>query len=135
MPFRLSLISCMAHSLLIRQFCQIMVNLNYAQVYQVYICTYPKLGYNPNLIIQETNTMLKLIFLAVLIWLAIYLIKRLINPITKDKAHGTHSGRGENRQESAENMVQCATCHVHLPRSEAFLVDGQFYCCQEHVKK
>lgn len=78
--------------------------------------------------------MWKLIFLGVLIWLAIYLIKRLINPAAKHGEHSPDSGQGKNPQESAENMVQCATCHVHLPRSEAFLVNGHFYCCQEHIE-
>ncbi|MDO9389210.1 MAG: PP0621 family protein [Methylotenera sp.] len=33
----------------------------------------------------------------------------------------------------AENMVQCATCKVHLPRSEAFLVNSNFYCSKAHI--
>lgn len=79
--------------------------------------------------------MWKLIFLAVLIWLAIYLIKRLINPVATDKGQGTDSDHAENLEQSAENMVQCVTCRVHLPRSEAFLVNGEFYCCREHINK
>lgn len=79
--------------------------------------------------------MWKLIFLGLLIWLAIYLIKRLNRPVAKDQAQSPESGHEEATQKSAENMVQCSTCHVHLPRSEAFLVNDQFYCCQEHVKK
>ncbi len=37
--------------------------------------------------------------------------------------------------DAIEDMVQCATCAVHLPRSEAFLVGGIFYCSQSHIKK
>jgi len=33
-----------------------------------------------------------------------------------------------------ENMVECDQCHVHLPRSEAFLVEGKFYCSKAHIK-
>jgi formylmethanofuran dehydrogenase subunit E len=33
-----------------------------------------------------------------------------------------------------ENMVECNKCHVHLPRSEAFFVDGKFYCTKAHIK-
>ena len=37
--------------------------------------------------------------------------------------------------DAIEDMVQCATCAVHLPRSEAFLVGGIFYCSQSHIKR
>ncbi len=32
----------------------------------------------------------------------------------------------------AEDMVRCKVCGVNLPRSEALLSKGQFYCCDEH---
>lgn len=32
----------------------------------------------------------------------------------------------------AEDMVRCKVCGVHLPRSEALLSKGRFYCCDEH---
>jgi uncharacterized protein len=31
-----------------------------------------------------------------------------------------------------EDMVRCAVCGVHLPRSESFTSRGQFYCSDEH---
>ena len=31
-----------------------------------------------------------------------------------------------------EDMVRCAVCGVHLPRSESFTSHGQFYCTDEH---
>jgi len=31
-----------------------------------------------------------------------------------------------------ENMVQCARCGVHLPRSESVTTQGRFYCSQDH---
>ncbi len=31
-----------------------------------------------------------------------------------------------------ENMVQCAQCGVHLPRSESLTVDGRAYCSADH---
>lgn len=78
--------------------------------------------------------MWKLIFLGLLIWLVIYIIKRTIGPSTKHTARpDTPEGKNEE-QEPIESMVQCATCQVHLPRSEAFLVNGNFYCSQAHIK-
>jgi uncharacterized protein len=34
---------------------------------------------------------------------------------------------------SAERMVQCIQCGVHLPEGEAIGAEGQFYCCDEHL--
>lgn len=33
---------------------------------------------------------------------------------------------------SPEDMVRCAQCGVHLPKSESVLSGGQFYCSQAH---
>jgi uncharacterized protein len=33
-----------------------------------------------------------------------------------------------------EDMVRCAVCKVHLPRSESFVSRGEFYCSDEHLK-
>jgi uncharacterized protein len=34
----------------------------------------------------------------------------------------------------AENMVPCARCGVHLPRSESVTTQGRFYCSPEHLR-
>ena len=31
-----------------------------------------------------------------------------------------------------EDMVRCAQCSVHLPKSESILSGGEFFCSQEH---
>jgi uncharacterized protein len=31
-----------------------------------------------------------------------------------------------------EDMVRCAVCGVHLPRSESFISKGKFFCTDEH---
>ena len=36
---------------------------------------------------------------------------------------------------SPEDMVRCAVCAVNLPRSEALLSRGKFYCCDEHRRR
>lgn len=78
--------------------------------------------------------MWKLIFLGLLIWLVIYIMKRAIRPAVKDTEHSDEPDSKKEHQAPIENMVQCTTCHVHLPRSEAFLVNGNFYCCQAHIE-
>ncbi len=35
-------------------------------------------------------------------------------------------------EKSPEDMVRCTVCKVNLPRSEALLSQGKFYCCDEH---
>ena len=35
----------------------------------------------------------------------------------------------------AEDMVRCAQCGVHLPRSESILAGGNFYCSDEHRRQ
>jgi len=34
-----------------------------------------------------------------------------------------------------ENMVQCARCGVHLPRSESVTTQGRFFCTPEHQRE
>ncbi len=34
----------------------------------------------------------------------------------------------------AEDMVRCAECGVHLPKSESFLVGGKYYCSEAHSR-
>lgn len=74
--------------------------------------------------------MWKLIFIGLAIWIAFHLIKRSMgqSPLqNSDKANAQN-------KDTTEDMVECATCAVHLPRSEAFLVAGCFYCCKDHIK-
>lgn len=72
--------------------------------------------------------MWKLIFLALTIWFAVLLVKRIM------RANQNHpSDAANSKEDNIENMVQCNTCHVHLPRSEAFLVNGKFYCSKSHI--
>ena len=41
---------------------------------------------------------------------------------------------GEAPPASEENMVQCANCGVHLPRSEGIAARGRYYCSPEHQR-
>jgi uncharacterized protein len=36
---------------------------------------------------------------------------------------------------TAESMVRCADCGVHLPRGESLMVRDQYYCCAEHQRR
>jgi formylmethanofuran dehydrogenase subunit E len=73
--------------------------------------------------------MWKLIFWGIVIWLIIKLTKYAL------KANQNNSPEVKSSEEAnIENMVECDQCHVHLPRSEAFLVNGKFYCTKAHIK-
>jgi uncharacterized protein len=39
---------------------------------------------------------------------------------------------GQPGKSALEDMVRCARCGVHLPKSEGFLSQGSFYCSDEH---
>ncbi len=34
-----------------------------------------------------------------------------------------------------EDMVRCAHCGVHLPRSESITTQGKFFCTREHERE
>ena len=38
-------------------------------------------------------------------------------------------------EKAPEDMVRCEVCGVNLPRSEAILSQGRFYCCDEHRRR
>lgn len=37
-------------------------------------------------------------------------------------------------ERGSEDMVKCAQCGVNLPRSEAILSQGEFFCTTEHQR-
>lgn len=41
----------------------------------------------------------------------------------------------DGKEKLPEDMVRCAVCQVNLPRSEALLSRGKFYCCDEHRRR
>lgn len=77
--------------------------------------------------------MWKLIFLVLIVWLVITITKRMLANPDSTKPNNSPAAENDVSHHHAESMVQCNTCQVHLPRSEAFLVDGKFYCSQAHI--
>lgn len=68
--------------------------------------------------------MSKIITVLLLVILGVYLFKRMA---AKRKREDDAS-----EQRPVEDMVKCRTCGVNMPRSEAILSQGRFYCCDEH---
>jgi uncharacterized protein len=65
--------------------------------------------------------MTRLIFLAVAIALVYWLLRSFRNKTDI-----------ENPSSSSEDMVSCARCGVHLPRSECIKEGDNCYCCEAH---
>jgi len=68
----------------------------------------------------------RLIFIAIVVWLAIYAVRRILSYLTPPK----NTSAGET-----QNMVRCAQCGLHLPESEALSYQGKYFCCREHRRQ
>lgn len=85
--------------------------------------------------------MWKLIFIGLIVWFAIHFLKKIMRQSDTSDANNANTqatsaqNKGKVEDSEGEDMVRCATCAVHLPRSEAFLVNGNFYCSLSHIKK
>lgn len=77
--------------------------------------------------------MWRLILLGIIVYLLIVAFKRGALG-KKHDANNIKKGAPSSENE-IENMVKCAACDVHLPRSEAYLVNGDFYCSKSHIPK
>jgi uncharacterized protein len=55
------------------------------------------------------------------------------------KSMGRKKDQGGSKPDSksgrAEDMVRCQVCGVNLPRSEALMSRGRFYCSDQHRLK
>lgn len=71
--------------------------------------------------------MVKLLFFA-LVALAAWQVFRRIN------RSETPTSLNAAKTSAGEDMVRCAHCGVHLPRSEAVMSNGEFFCSAEHMK-
>jgi len=69
--------------------------------------------------------MIKLLLLAFGVWLIYTIIKKYGKSVDADEQSMPPSP-------VEEDMVRCVQCGVHLPRSEAMLVRGECFCCEEH---
>ena len=67
--------------------------------------------------------LIKLILLALGAWLVYRLVKSSGRRIKQEDAP---------KPETGEDMVRCAHCGVHLPRSESIVSHGVSFCTNEH---
>lgn len=82
----------------------------------------------------------KLLFWIVLIILVLF-VARIAGRMAAARQAGTQAGHGKKRAggqppppKPLESMERCAHCGIHLPRSEAVLLNGQTWCSAEHAR-
>jgi len=68
--------------------------------------------------------MSRLIFLLAVIAVVYWLLKTYRKQSPKQDTPAT-----------GEDMVRCAQCGVHLPKSESILAQDNFYCCEAHRRE
>ena len=69
--------------------------------------------------------MSRLLFLFVVIAVVYWLLRSYRKQSTKQDAPAA----------SSEDMVRCAQCGVHLPKSEATVSAGKFFCGEVHRRE
>lgn len=70
--------------------------------------------------------MSRLLFLLAVIIVVYLLLKSFRGPVSK------HPPKNDTSAADSEEMVRCAQCGVHLPKSESILAGGNFYCSDAH---
>jgi uncharacterized protein len=58
---------------------------------------------------------------------AVYLLIRQFS--RKQPYHPSNPSSPPSRE-----TVQCAQCHIYIPKDEAVNAEGQFFCCPQHAR-
>ncbi|AYD66789.1 MAG: PP0621 family protein [Achromobacter sp.] len=79
----------------------------------------------------------KLLFWIVLIIAVLFVARIAARMAAARQAGEPTQGRGKAARSAPapaapESMVRCAHCGIHLPRSEAVLLNGMTWCSTEH---
>ena len=69
-----------------------------------------------------------------LLLLALGIVVYLIVSRMRREGNPAETTRKPPPPAAPEDMVRCAVCGVHLPRSESFTSRGRFFCTDEHRK-
>lgn len=66
----------------------------------------------------------KLLLIAIAIWLIIVILKRYRASMQRPSA-----------PPQAEDMVQCDTCGLHLPKGDSLFRNDKYYCSNAHLEQ
>jgi len=69
----------------------------------------------------------RLLILFLVVWFLFWLIKKQFNKIDNDRQPPNLDDK------SAEDMVACAHCGTHVPKSLAIKSADKYFCSQEHL--
>lgn len=69
-------------------------------------------------------SLLRFILIALAIWLAVQIVRRMLSQQRKRVAG--------QKKTVAHSMVRCAHCGLHVPETEAVQDGGRFFCSNEH---
>ncbi|NYT80637.1 hypothetical protein H0A70_03880 [Alcaligenaceae bacterium] len=75
----------------------------------------------------------KVLFWIVLILAALMVARVLARHNERSRVDGNRSDTPRPNAKP-ESMVRCEHCGIHLPRSEATLIEGRTWCSQEHAR-
>lgn len=74
-----------------------------------------------------------------LFWIAVIIVVmfaiRLINQKKSQQQAGSSSTPAPAQTDDMESMVRCEHCGVHLPRSDAVLMNERLWCSTEHAQR
>ena len=69
--------------------------------------------------------LIRILLLALGVWLIYLLLRQYRRSVDRDAAAP---------RAAPQDMVRCASCGVHLPKSECIEKQGAYYCCEEHSR-
>lgn len=70
--------------------------------------------------------LLRIILLALLVWLVFRLVKRFRNRPSKDSSR---------IPPSPSDMVRCEQCGLHIPKIEAVRDNDHYFCSKQHLEQ
>lgn len=68
-------------------------------------------------------------------WLLVIAVVVAVVLLMKSAARRGELPKQSAREDKVEDMVRCRVCGVNLPRSEAIMSRGRFYCGEEHRRQ
>lgn len=66
----------------------------------------------------------KILLIAIIVWLILVILK-----------HYRASLQQAPTPPKIEDMVQCATCGLHLPKNDSLAKNNRYYCCSAHISQ
>ncbi len=70
-------------------------------------------------------SLIRLLIIALAVWLLVLVIKRWLG--------GRAKALPKDKAQDNPDMVRCAHCGLHLPKSEALSRDALYFCSRQHL--